>query len=155
MQTTNRNVLIAVGVAVVAIILIVLFLLLRGGGSSTGGLTGTLWQLSSIRQTTPAFQGVVPVEDQPRYAITFNTNGTFSAKADCNTLQGGYVAGTDGKLTLTPGPSTIVQCPEGSLSDLYIIGLDKVASYAIAGSQLTIKLDDQGTLVYKSATPLP
>jgi hypothetical protein len=24
-----------------------------------------------------------------------------------------------------------------------------------AGSQLTITLDDQGTLVYKSATPLP
>ena len=111
--------------------------------------------LTAITLTVPPFSGPVPPASQGSYTITFNTNGTFSAKADCNTLQGGYVAGTDGKLTLTPGPSTIVQCPEGSLSDLYIIGLDKVASYAIAGSQLTIKLDDQGTLVYKSATPLP
>ena len=56
MQTTNRNVLIAGGIAVVVIILIAVFLVTRGSSGSSG-LTGTQWQLASIRQTTPAYQG--------------------------------------------------------------------------------------------------
>ena len=95
--------------------------------------------------------GQVPPANQPNYTILFNADGTFSAKADCNTVNGGYVAGADGSLTLTLGPSTIVQCPEGSLSDLYLIALGKTASFAIASGQLTITLTDQGTLVYKAA----
>jgi heat shock protein HslJ len=96
--------------------------------------------------------GQVPEASQPNYTILFNTDGTFSAKADCNTLNGGYVAGSNGSLALTLGPTTIVACPEGSLSDLYIIALSKTATYAIANGQLTIKLTDQGTLVYKAGT---
>ena len=95
--------------------------------------------------------GQVPEATQPNYTIAFKTDGTFGAKADCNTVQGGYVAGADGSLALTLGPTTIVACPEGSLSDLYLIALGKTASYAIAGGQLTITLTDGGTLVYKAA----
>jgi len=109
------------------------------------------WQLTTITSKEPAFVGQVPEANQPNYTILFNTDGTFSAKADCNTVQGGYVAGSDGTLKLTLGPTTIVACAEGSLSDLYLIGLGKTASYAIAGGQLTITLTDGGTLVYKPA----
>jgi len=98
--------------------------------------------------------GQVPEANQPNYTILLNADGTFSAKADCNTLQGTYVAGADGSLALTLGPTTIAQCPEGSLSDLYLIALSKTASQAIANSQLTITLTDGGTLVYKAA-PAP
>ena len=94
----------------------------------------------------------MPEASQPNYTIAFNTDGTFSAKADCNTVQGGYVAGSDGSLELTLGPTTIVACPEGSLSDLYLIALGKTASYAVAGGQLTITLTDGGTLVYKAGS---
>jgi heat shock protein HslJ len=115
-------------------------------------LVGPTWQLTTITSKVPDFVGQVPEPNQPNYTILFNADGTFSAKADCNTVTGGYVAGANGSLTLTPGPTTIVQCPEGSLSDLYIIGLEKAASYAIANGQLTITLTDQGTLVYKAAS---
>jgi heat shock protein HslJ len=115
-------------------------------------LVGPTWQLTTITSKVPDFVGQVPEANQPNYTILFNADGTFSAKADCNTVTGGYVAGANGSLTLTPGPTTIVQCPEGSLSDLYIIGLEKAASYAIANGQLTITLTDQGTLVYKAAS---
>ena len=72
--------------------------------------------------------------------------------ADCNTLLGTWTAGSGGTLTLQPGPSSLVICGDDSLSDLYIIGLNNVASYAIASKQLTLTTDDGGTLVYKAAS---
>jgi heat shock protein HslJ len=113
------------------------------------GLTGRTWQLTAITEKVPAFQGVVPAADQSKYTITFNTDGTFQARADCNQVAGTYTSSASGDLSLTIGPSTLVACAEGSLSDLYILGLSNAASYAIANDQLTITLRDQGTLVYK------
>ena len=113
------------------------------------GLTGKTWQLTAITLKDPAFQGVVPADQQANYTVTFNTDGTFSAKADCNTVNGGWTATSSGGLTITPGPTTTVACADGSYSDLYILALTSTASYAIANSQLTITLTDQGTLVYK------
>jgi heat shock protein HslJ len=97
----------------------------------------------------PAFQGVVPSDQQANYTVTFNTDGTFSSKADCNTVNGGWTATSSGGLTITPGPTTTVACAEGSYSDLYILALSRSASYAIANSQLTITMTDRGTLTYR------
>jgi heat shock protein HslJ len=114
-----------------------------------GGLTGRTWQLTAITLQDPAFQGVVPPADQAKYTITFATDGTFAAQADCNTVGGTYTTTSSGGLTITPGPSTIVACAEDSYSDLYVLGLTNAANYAIAGDQLTITLQDGGTLVYQ------
>ena len=113
------------------------------------GLTGKTWLLTAITLKDPAFQGVVPADQQASYTVTFNTDGTFSAKADCNTVNGGWTATSSGGLTITPGPTTTVACADGSYSDLYILALTSTASYAIASGQLTITLTDQGTLVYR------
>ena len=118
--------------------------------TGTGGtLTDRTWQLTAITEKVPAFQGVVPAAEQANYTIEFKTDGTFGARADCNQVAGTYTTTTAGGLTLTLGPSTLVACPDGSLSDLYVLGLSNAASYAIANDQLTITLADQGTLVYK------
>jgi heat shock protein HslJ len=90
----------------------------------------------------------VPVADQSKYTITFNTDGTFQAQADCNLVSGTYTSSASGDLSLTIGPSTLVACAEGSLSDLYILGLSNAASYAIVNNHLTITLHDRGTLVF-------
>jgi heat shock protein HslJ len=113
------------------------------------GLTGKVWLLTAVTLKDPAFQGVVPPDQQANYTVEFMTNGTFSAKADCNTVNGGWTATSSGGLTITPGPTTTVACADGSYSDLYILGLTSAASYAIASNQLTITLTDQGTLVYR------
>jgi heat shock protein HslJ len=97
----------------------------------------------------PAFEGEVPVENQDSYTIEFQTDGSFSAQADCNRVLGTWAATPSGELSITLGPSTIVACAEGSLSDLYILALSNVASYAIANANLTITLADGGTLVYR------
>jgi heat shock protein HslJ len=117
--------------------------------SGGGSLTGKTWQLTAITEKVPAFQGVVPAADQPNYTIEFKSDGTFTAKADCNQLAGTYTtSGSDG-LTIVPGPMTLAACPEGSLSDVYVAALGKAATYAVANSQLTITLTDGGTLVFK------
>jgi heat shock protein HslJ len=117
--------------------------------SSGGGLTGKTWQLTAITEVTPAFQGVVPAADQANYTIVFNADGTFNAKADCNMVAGTYTTTSSGGLTIVPGPSTLVACPEGSMGSQYVTGLGNAASYAIATDQLTITLKDSGTLVFK------
>ena len=117
------------------------------------GLIGKAWQLTAITEKVPAYQGVVPDAQQPNYTIEFKADNTFSAKADCNTLSGTYTTAdpntASGDLSLVLGPTTLVACADGSLSDLYIVALSNTASYAIASNQLTITLKDGGTLTYK------
>jgi len=56
---------------------------------------------------------------------------------------------TSGGMTTMPGPSTLAAGPEGSMGSQYVAGLANAASYAIANDGLTMKLKDQGTLVFK------
>ena len=112
------------------------------------GLTGKTWQLSAITEKVPAFQGVIPTADQANYTLEFKSDGSFTAKADCNQLAGTYTtSGTNG-LTIVPGPMTMAMCPEGSFSTQYVESLGKAKTYAIANDQLTITLTDDGTLVF-------
>ena len=117
------------------------------------GLLGYSWQLASISETNPAFQGVIPADQRSKYTLEFAQDGTFSALADCNTVTGGFTtanaAAASGNLTLTPGASTTTACPEGSFADLYTYGLGNVTSYAIAGGKLTLTLLDDGQLTFE------
>ena len=64
------------------------------------------------------------VPDPENYTLTFDTDGTFSGKADCNQVSGGYTtSGSD--LTIMPGPTTMMACPEGSLDGQFLEGLGK------------------------------
>jgi heat shock protein HslJ len=123
------------------------------GSAGDQGLTGKEWQLTAMTEKVPAFQGVVPDADQSKYTITFADDGTFSANADCNQLSGTYEtqdpAASSGPLTITPGPMTLAACPEGSLGDLYVVGLSSAASYAIESDVLTVTLVDEGTLQFR------
>ncbi len=130
----------------------------KAPGASTApapvtGLTGKAWQLTSITEKTPAFQGNVPEAQQPNYTIEFKADGTFTAKADCNAAAGTYVtadpSAAAGDLAMTVGPMTTVACPDGSLADLFVLGLGNAASYTVANNALTITLHDQGTLAFK------
>jgi heat shock protein HslJ len=122
--------------------------LLVAACNSGGGLTGKTWQLTAVTEVVPAFQGVVPEGDQSRYTITFNTDGTYNAVADCNNLSGSYTTTGTGGLTIELGPMTMVACPEGSMADMYVAALANAESYAIADNQLTITTGN-GSLAFK------
>lgn len=112
------------------------------------GVVGT-WQWTASTEAVPASQSVVP--DPENYTITFASDGTYTGKADCNQIAGTYTV--DGSnLTIASGPSTLAFCGEASLDTLYLAGLGKVATYAIAGDQLTMTFtDDAGTMTFTKA----
>ena len=138
-----RRILLAVAMSAVVVTLAACS---AGSGS---GLTGKAWKLTTATVTGsgPAMPGVVPVADQERYTITFNTDGTFSAKADCNQLAGAYTT-SGSSITITPGPMTLAACPDDSFSDAYVAALGQVATYAVGNSVLTLTLKGGGTLVF-------
>ena len=116
------------------------------GCSSGSSLTGKVWQWTAMTTTAPTSVTAVPDADQPNYTIEFKSDGTFSSKADCNGVGGTYVATASNGLTITPGPSTLVLCPEGTV---FIDSLGTAANYAIKGGALTITTMDASTLTFK------
>ncbi|MFV1858316.1 MAG: transporter substrate-binding domain-containing protein, partial [Anaerolineales bacterium] len=70
-----------------------------------------LWEWVSLEEANPPNQSVVA--DQENYNLVLLPDGMFSARADCNTVQGTYEI-TETDLVLEIGPYTQVACPEGS-----------------------------------------
>jgi heat shock protein HslJ len=123
-----------------------------GGCASTAGgdITEGTWHLTSI--TSIHRQAIVPVEDMVNYTLTFNDDGTFDAKADCNQVGGTYTIVDASVLTMTLGPSTLAVCGEESLGDEYVQLLDDVKTYSIAEDQMTLTLEDSSELLYQTRT---
>jgi heat shock protein HslJ len=121
--------------------------------SSGSTLTGKTWQLIELNEsTTSGIHGAVPSSQQANYTIEFKSDGSYTAKVDCNTVSGTYTTTASGGMTIVLGPTTLVACPNAAWADVsnrYITALGSAASYAIADSQLTITTKDGRTLVYK------
>jgi heat shock protein HslJ len=116
-------------------------------GTSTGDLTGKTWTLSAVTPDVAGFQGTIPA-DPSKYTIEFRSDNTFSAKADCNTVQGAYYAGSGGSMTISPGPTTLVACPPGSLGDAYTRALATTRAYSISNGTLSLITDRGGKLSF-------
>jgi heat shock protein HslJ len=135
-------------VAALAVVAVLAVAACSPSGGSSAALQGT-WQWTASTEATPPSQAVVP--DPENYTITFNADGTFNAKADCNEVAGTYTA--DGSnLALVLGPSTLAMCPEESLGSLYTSYLDLIATYTVSGDELqTTFIDDTGTMTFTKA----
>ena len=83
------------------------------GSSNSKELTGKLWQLTSITEKVPAFQGVIPPADQTKYQIKFNSDNTFNATADCNLVGGTYKTSGKDQIEITPGHGDARTLPRG------------------------------------------
>jgi heat shock protein HslJ len=143
-----RRSLIFVALAVMAIIAAAC----QPAAAPGSDLTGKTWLLTGVTETVPAFQGAVPQEEQGKYTITFATDGTFQAQADCNTVGGSYTVASGNALTIEPGAATLAFCPDGDLGGLFVNALSTVTTYAISGSDLTLTRGDDGTLQFTAGT---
>lgn len=116
-------------------------------------ITGHTWRLDAFTLVAPPFQGQVPQDKRDAYTIEFRADGSFTARADCNTVAGTHatadLTGAGGTMSLSPGPATIIACEEGSYGGLYITGLENVSAFTLEGGQLTLALADGGTLQYR------
>ena len=139
-----------------AIILVLAFAastLVAACGGSTSSLTGKTWYLTAGSEVVPAWQWAVPPAEQASYTLFFNPDDTFDAKVDCNQATGKYEVSRSNELSLTLGPMTRAFCGEDSKDVLYLGLLSQVATYAVADTNLTLTLKDNGTLQYTSVAP--
>lgn len=116
--------------------------------TSSQGLSNTSWKL--VHFQAPDGRAVVPpnVED---YTIHFGGDGSLALQLDCATGHWEKPASPDGgALTLKGGALTGALCPAGAIDTQLAADLDRVRSFAIAGSQLTLVLDaGAGTYVWE------
>ncbi|MBP8948769.1 MAG: META domain-containing protein [Candidatus Promineofilum sp.] len=111
-------------------------------GAVDAALVGKTWQwLGTITAKEP-----VTVADSTRYTIEFQEDGTAAIKADCNIVIAQFTA--DGSaMSILPGPSTLVACPEDSQADLFTQQLSGAAIYFFQDGDLFIDLmADSGTM---------
>lgn len=123
--------------------------LLAACADGTSGLVGPTWRWTNLTENAPLAHSEIAEPD--RYTLTLADDGSFQAKADCNAVLGMYE--TDGdELTLSPGPSTLVACPEGSQADQFVSLLHTVSTFAVDGNELSLDLDDRaGTMRFEAA----
>lgn len=108
---------------------------LVGGGfalAQSSALTGVTWQWTSFRDLHQHIEVLTPNQ-----TITFNDDGSFHGRADCNRVAGGFSVDGD-SITLSPGPATLAACPQGSLGDAFMGYLFQAEEFAV---------NDDGTLV--------
>jgi heat shock protein HslJ len=131
-------------VVVAGVVVAILVVAACASGSS---LTGTTWQWISWTTVTPQSQSDVP--DPSSYTIEFRSDGTFQAKADCNTVAGTYTSSTSGGLKISLDPSTLAACGADSMSEVFVEKLGLAISYTFFRSEMTINLQDLGTMQFK------
>lgn len=131
-------------VGVAAVVVVALALAACASGST---LTGKTWQWQSWTSVTPQAQEDVP--DPAAYTIEFLEDGTFTAKADCNNVSGTYTTSASKALKITLGPSTLAACGDDSLSSTFIEKLGLATGYTFFRSEMTINLQDLGTMTFK------
>jgi heat shock protein HslJ len=126
---------------------VVVAILVLAACSSGSSLTGKTWQWVSWTAVAPQSQSDVP--DPSSYTIEFRSDGTFQAKADCNTVAGTYTSTASGGLKIYPGPSTLAACGADSMSEMFVEKLGLAISYTFFRSEMTINLADLGTMTFK------
>jgi heat shock protein HslJ/uncharacterized protein YraI len=112
-----------------------------------------LWQWTSLEEPPPA--PGVGVGDPENYDIVFRADGTYSAKADCNRLNGTYEM-NGSQLTINPGITTLAACEPESRSDQYANLLWGVTGVAQKEGLLVLLLDDgTSAMSFVNAGPSP
>jgi len=96
------------------------------GGSES--IQNVNWQWVSLVDEGTPFDVPNPAD----YTITFNSDGTLTGKADCNTFEGTYSQTNDFFITI--GSSTMAFCGEASLDTMYLSLLGSVVAGGPDGS---------------------
>ena len=114
-------------------------------------ITNTLWEWTSLVETSPASQSVVPNPEV--YTLALSPDGQYNFVADCNSGSGAYTM--DGQnLSLQPGISTMAECGPDSLYNQYIGLLAQVESYQLDQGQLVLSLKgNAGQMFFNNAGP--
>ena len=104
------------------------------GGNIIPTLTGTTWEW--VDTTTPT-ETIVAV-DPARYTITFNEDGTAAIMADCNSMSATYTADETGAISIVPGASTMMACPEDTQDQLFEMCIRDRGEGVVVGTTIAV-----------------
>ena len=95
-------------------------------------LVDITWKLETVAHVGSA---LVTVPNPDQFTVRFETNGTLSVRADCNTCTGRYVL--DGS-TVSIGnlACTLVACPTPGLDTLFTSGLQNAKTVTVNNDNL-------------------
>ena len=138
-----------------AALLVALALAACGGGDGGSDdaaaeptLTGVTWQWQGSQYSNDT--NATP-DDPSKYTITFAEDGTYQGQADCNSIGGEYTF-EDSSITISPGASTLIGCPEGTLDFEFTRDLEAAAIAFFEEGDLLIDLfADAGTMRFSPA----
>ena len=104
-------------------------------------LAGTSWQL--VR-----FQGgddtVVTPDDGSKYTLTFGSDGSLTARIDCNRGRGTWTSSVPSQLTFGPLALTRAACPPQSMHDRLVKHWAYIRSYVVKDGHLFLSLMADG-----------
>jgi para-nitrobenzyl esterase len=109
--------------------------------STAPSLAGTSWQLVKFQGSDD--KTMIP-DDKAKYTIQFNTDGSLSARIDCNRGRGTWKSSKASHLELGPLALTRAMCPPRSLHDVIVKHWDFIRSYVIRDSYLFLSLMADG-----------
>jgi uncharacterized protein YraI len=92
--------------------------------SSDSEITGILWKWQTYEDVVA--DSSTRVDNPDKYTIVFNTDGTTTGQADCNTFSGTY--SQDNGFTISVTPDVMAACDQGSLDQQFLNLLDDVAA---------------------------
>ncbi|NOX61007.1 MAG: META domain-containing protein, partial [Chloroflexi bacterium] len=114
----------------------------------TPSLIGPVWQWHETQFNNDT---ELTVDDPTLYTVQFAEDGAVMVVADCNTAVGTFSA-EESSLRIELGPTTMVMCEEGSLSQEFIDQLSFAASYVFDGDRLVINMQmDAGNIYFEQA----
>jgi len=90
----------------------------------TNTITGIVWQWTSVTEKSTSKTTTVP--NPENYTIIFNTDGTITGKADCNSFTG--IWSQENGFTIKLGALTMAFCGEASFDQQYLHLLSNVAA---------------------------
>ena len=95
-------------------------------------LVDITWKLETVAHVGSA---LVTVPNPDQFTVRFETNGTLSVRADCNTCTGRYVL--DGS-TVSIGnlACTLVACPTPGVDTLFTSGLQNAKTVTVSNNNL-------------------
>ena len=95
-------------------------------------LVDITWKLETLAHVGSA---LITVPNPDQFTVRFETNGTLSVRADCNTCTGRYVL--DGS-TVSIGnlACTLIACPTPGVDTLFTSGLQNAKTVTVSNNNL-------------------